>query len=70
MVATTVASLAIINVKTIHKLQQQFKPADFSLLVLGIILLFFSIGVVVLGVIRAWEFMRGKPERLREAEAV
>ena len=69
MVTTTMASLIIINVKTIHKLQQHFKPAEFSLLVLGIILLFFSIGVVFLGVIRAWEFMSGKAERLTEAEA-
>ncbi len=68
MVATTTASLIIITLNTSHLVAQSPTPAVISRFVLGIILLFFSIGVVLLGLMRSWEFLTGKAEKIPEPE--
>ncbi len=68
MVATTFASLFIITLKSFKELSERFSGAQLSLLVLGIVLLFFSVGVVILGVVKGWELLTGRAEIPAEAE--
>lgn len=62
MVTTTFASLIMITGSTWSKLMVSYSGATVTLLAVGIILLLFSIGVVVLGVLRGWEMLSGRVE--------
>ncbi len=68
MVATTTVSLVIISLKTMNKLGQEFSSSLLTLFILGIILLLFSIGVVVLGIMRGYDVIRTGTHRLKKAE--
>lgn len=65
MVATTVASVVIITWGNLKKLSAGYSGNLLTLVLFGVILLVFSLGVVWLGVLKALEFRRG--EHLRAA---